>query len=87
MNTIERLKELCERPIPTDGLDKITLDFEIQKATRKALPKLLAIIEAAEALADSISIRRRDRLFGDTSDLGQALIKYLKSQDAMNEEP
>ena len=82
MKTIDRLKVLYkERYLEINDYDRW------QDAMDKYWPRILAVVEAGEALADSISIRRRDRLFGDTSDLGQALIKYLKSQDAMNEEP
>lgn len=58
MSTIERLKALCDAPIPTDGFDKIRRDFEIQKATREVLPKLLAVVEKAEKLSPSCSDRR-----------------------------
>lgn len=55
MNRLERLKELCNKPIPTDGLDKIQLDFEIQKLAREVLPKILDALEAGEACGYCLS--------------------------------
>lgn len=84
MGTLELLKELEKKATPLPWNENTALkwshDFKLTFEMRNALPKLLAMIEAGDALAEAIAIRRRNELFGDTCDLGQALIKYRKQR-------
>ena len=88
MNLVERLKELLEKPIPTDGLDKIALDFEIQKAAREAMPRLLAVVEAADRVDESVN-RRGGPVWTDNNPaplpLGEAIRNLSHALQSLND--